>query len=130
MVLLAGCSLLPGRQFAFSVPAEGARPAVPGILADTTGMVIKVDVVNDVAPPLDKGMMTSPADPNAVVVHWVGGACDERIQIDVLPEGGTTIQVATTTQPGPCELIGLSRAVRIEFAAPVDLSRTSVRFTP
>ena len=131
-LLLATCSFLPGRQFAFGFPADGAVPELRGVLTDKTGNVVKVTTIQkvDPAPPIDRGMMTFADRPTSVMAHWIGGACDESIAIEVTPDGGATITVSTIVKPVACEGIGIPRYVMIELSAPPDLSRTTIRFAP
>ena len=131
-VVLAGCSFLPGREFGFGFPANDNSPEVLGVLTDKTGAVIRVTTVMrvDPAPPIDRGMMTFADEPNAVMAHWIGGACDENVEILVTPDGGTTITVSPNSRPEACDLAGVPRYVMIYFAGPVDVSRTTIRFEP
>ena len=131
-LILAGCSFLPGKQFAFGFPAHGDSPEVIGVLTDKTGTVTRVTTVERVnpAPPIDRGMMTFVDRPNSVMAHWIGGPCDDDVAIAVTPDGGVTITVSTMVKAEACELIGIPRYVMIEFIAPVDVSRTTIVFRP
>jgi hypothetical protein len=128
-LLAAACSFLPGRQFVFGFPADGNIAEVHGVLTDTTGSVVRVTTVQGVDHPMemDRGMLTFAEDPTSVLVFWLGTECDETADIKVTPEGGTTIEVRSTFAEGGC-FGGVGRYVRIWFAGPVDLSRTSVAF--
>ena len=131
-LLVAGCSFLPGRQFVFGFPANGDIPELRGVLTDQTGTVTRVTTLEgmDPAPPIPRGMMTFAERPNSVLAHWIGGPCDQSVAIGVTPDGGVTITVTTTVKDGPCDLVAVQRYTIIEFAGPVDTSRTTIRFEP
>lgn len=130
-LLVAGCSFLPGRQFAFGFPAREGVPELRGVVTDTTGSVTKVTTIEgmDPVPPIDRGMMILGDASNSVIAHWIGG-CDSSVDIAVTPEGGVTIAVTTKPKGGACDLVGIRRYVRIQFAAPLDPSRTTITFAP
>ena len=132
VLLVAACSLLPGRQFVFGFQAQGVQPEVTGVLTDKTGTVTRVTTVQgiDPAPPIDRGMMTFADRPNSVLAHWIGGACDENLAILVTPDGGTTITVTPGSPAQVCDMVGIQRYVMIEFANPVDVMQTTIKFEP
>ena len=74
-------------------------------------------------------MMTLGDESNSVIAYWMD-ACDASVDITVTPDGGTTINVTTTPKGGACDLVGIRRYVRIEFAAPLDPMRTTITFSP
>jgi hypothetical protein len=131
LALIAGCSFLPGRQFAFGFPARDGIPELRGVLTDTTGSVTKVTTIGDMhpVPPIDRGMTMLGDDGNSVIAYWMD-ACDESVAIAVTPDGGTTIAVTTKPSRLACDLPGIRRYVRIQFAAPLDPNRTSITFAP
>ena len=125
-LLVIGCQLLPARTFVHTFPAaEGGQP-LPLTLTDRTGLVTGLDAAPDGFQLLaDDGFGAVPGRPRALVAHWVGGACDDRVAITA--EGpGLTLTVETTVRPVACEGVGILRAVVIELAAPLDRSRTSI----
>ena len=129
VVFLAGCSFLPGKQFVFGFPAHDAVPELHGVLTDTTGAVTTVTTIEgmDPAPPIDEGMMTLNDGSNSVIAYWLD-ACDDSVAISVTPEGGVTITVATKRRAGACDLVGIRRYVRIQFASSPDPNRTTIHF--
>jgi hypothetical protein len=131
MLFVATCSFLPGKQFTFGFPARDGVPELTGVLTDTTGAVTKVTTIEgmDPVPPVDHGMMILGGAPDSVVAHWID-ACDQSVAIAVTPDGGVTIRVATKVKGGACDLVGVRRYVRIQFARPVDPNRTTVEFAP
>jgi hypothetical protein len=137
-LLLAACSFLPSRQFAFEFPAqdrpqgEVAIAALPVLLTDHTGSVVGLDEApNGMSLLIDQGMPIDPAHPNAVILQWDSGPCDTSVRIDVTQSSGTVdILVTTIFKPVPCEAIGIVRDVMITLSGPADPARIGVRFTP
>jgi hypothetical protein len=125
-LLAVGCGLLPARTFVHTFPAEEGRMPLPVILTDRTAAVVALAEAPEGFRLLtDEGFATVPGNPSALVLHWVGGACDDSVAITA--EGpGLTFVVETTVRPVACEGVGILRAVVIEFAGPVDPARTSI----
>lgn len=128
--LVAGCGFFGSRTFGFSFPAEGHRDALPVLLTDQTGAVVDMDAAVNFQGIADEGIATINEDPNAVVIHWTGGACDASVAISATGNGVVDFAVVTTVKPGPCDAIGIGRGVLIRLAKPADMSRMSVRFDP
>jgi hypothetical protein len=130
-LVLAGCSVLPGRQFAFGFPARDGIPELRGVLEDKTGTVLQVTTIGEMAPvpPFDRGEMI--LGDGSVIAHWVDG-CEQAVRVQVVHVNNTSIDIDITLQPraGPCDLVGVWRYLRIRFAESVDLQQTSVDFTP
>ena len=128
--LLATCSVT-ARKFDLTFPAADNLAELPVVVTDETGLVGAVEVVR-IDPPqvLARGFVTIAGRPNAVAVHWVGGACEASVAITVSGSDQLTFAVATTSGPGTCDAIGIQRAVRIDLGRPVDTSKTTVTFDP
>jgi hypothetical protein len=131
-IAVAGCSLLGAvTTFGFEFPADGPIAALPVTVSDASGTVVGTGQAPDGHRPLvGGGFSTVPEDPNAIVVHWIGGACDASVAMSVRDTGTITVHVVTTRRPGACDLLGISRALLIQFSHPIDASRTSVDFDP
>ena len=130
-VAIGACSFLPGRQFGYTFPADGDRAALPVVLTDTTGNVVALDEAPaGFRPVIDPGIATAPQDPNAVVIHWTGGACDELVSITTEGAPSVTFVVTTTVKPIDCDAFAVSRAVLVQLAGRADMSRLGVRFEP
>jgi hypothetical protein len=126
---IAGCTMA-STTFGFAFPEQGGNiGALPVVLTDHTAMVVDVDAAPDNFEPLiETGIAPFPGNPNAVVVHWIGGACDSGIRMTLTGAPGMTLAVETTRKDGPCILIGIGRAVLIQFGRPIDMSQIGVRF--
>jgi hypothetical protein len=131
-LLLAGCSLVGARTFSFSFPAVESFGAVPVVLTDHSASVAGADEgPRDLAFLSDEGFMPVPDDPNAVVLHWLGGGCDAAVAIDIRDTGTLSFAVTTTVRQGlDCDGVGIQRSVLVQLSRPADPSRLDVRFGP
>jgi hypothetical protein len=129
-VVFAACSLA-ARKFDLVLSAGGAAEELPVVVTDETGLVLNVGEASLDAPaPLPRGLMTLNGEPDTVIVHWVGGACDEGVAMTVSGSDDLTIAVAITSSPEACDAVGVPRAVFIKIVRAFDMSRTSVTFDP
>ena len=127
-VAVIGCTVF-SRQFAYTFPANGNIAELPVVLTDSTASVTFVgEAPAGFQPIVDDGFSTVPADPNAIVVHWLGGACDASVAITAEGSNSVDFVVTTATKPGGCDAIGIPRAVLIQLSRPADPSRLGVRF--
>jgi hypothetical protein len=125
---LGGCTTF-SRQFAYSFPANGNLPELPVVLTDATASVTSVGAAPaGFQPIVNDGFSTVANNPNAIVVHWLGGACDASIAITADGSNNVDFTVTTATKPGGCDAIGIPRAVLIQLSRPADPSRLGVRF--
>jgi hypothetical protein len=127
-IALVGCSMFP-RTFGFSFPAEGNIGALPVVLTDETGLVVDADAapIGGPQPANSEGMRLPDGIPNAIIAHWIGGACDESVAIRATGSTGVTFSVKTTRKPGGCDGIGVPRQVLIHLAPNIDPRQASVR---
>jgi hypothetical protein len=128
-VLLAGCDGMIShgtrdapvpRYFQLELPPGGNSAPVPGQVSDTTATVVGAEIgQNGVLGGVlaDTFVAPVPGRPEAVMVGWVGGACDARTDVDLsLGAGGTpTFTVKVLARPGACELVGVLRRVTLTF---------------
>lgn len=132
-ILLAGCTLLARQPSTFDLTLPGVmnlRP-LPVRLFDHAGTITRLELAVDgpLRPPAvgdDTFAIGVPGRPNAVFVAWLGGMCDEQVQIEYTGSDAT-FTVTTTRQQGGCRLAGISRSVIVVFATPVDVSRFVVQ---
>jgi hypothetical protein len=130
LALLAGCYVQnrdapEPRYFQFVFPASGQLAALPGQVADLTGMVSAVDV-DPASPPVAVGdrpfVRSAPGRPTAVVVGWSGGTCDQRADLE-LGESGRRTPVFTLkllSGHGGCHLEEVQRLLVVSFDHAVD----------
>jgi hypothetical protein len=121
---VAGCGPPAGTLFETTlVVADGSYP-MPLTLGDTTGLVVSIEptVIED-WPGDDPLVTVDPANPNVLILSWLGGACEkettvgfwpveDRYGMYVAPRGGAGLF-------GGCPAVGLLRAVRITLSSPV-----------
>ena len=124
-LLLAGCYVQnpdrsEPRYFEFVFPAEGNVAALPFQASDLTGRIVGVEV-DDRTPPIpglaEPFLAPLPGRPDALVVAWPGGTCDERADLN-LELGGDRRPVFTLKLlPGPpeCQVEKVPRRVVVLF---------------
>ena len=77
-------------------------------------------------PPLDDPPSESevsvpdPLSPGVLVASWLGGLCDRRVELEVVPFGAEIRIAGRTEEPSGCLLAGVSRAVELDFREVVD----------
>jgi hypothetical protein len=128
-----GCTpSLPGRQLSYTFPAlRGSIAPLPVVLTDHVGAVVSIgEAPEGLQPAAAEGFMTVPGRPTALVLHWVGGACDSRVDVDVQGTDALEFTLKVTARPGPCEAMGVLRAVEVTLAGTLDPSRTSLVRVP
>ncbi|HEX3265453.1 MAG TPA: hypothetical protein VHR16_07270 [Candidatus Limnocylindrales bacterium] len=120
--------MVGARTFGYSFPDEAERGALPVLVTDHAGAVVSIDAAPvGLRPIADDGFMPVPGAPNALVIHWTGGDCDSKVDIDVQGSGGDlNFSLATTVRPVPCDAVGVPRSILVTLAAPLDPSRTSL----
>ena len=125
-LIVAACGGSPaGVLFQTTVAnADGTYP-MPVTLGDTTGLVTSIEAVVLRDWPGDgPTVQVDPTNPNALVLSWMGGACEDETVVGFWPvEGKFGMYVAPrggVSFFGGCPAIGVLRAVRIHLSAPVD----------
>ena len=97
------------------------------VLSDETGQVTGI-----ASAPIDPGgayqelaARADPADPNAFIISWLGGHCDNDATLTFKRhEAGYVLNVAvhgTFAFPGGCTAEGIPRDVRIVTSSPIPL---------
>jgi hypothetical protein len=116
------------RQFQVTFPADAGSKALPGLVNDQTGLVTRVAAAQPgPAPVMDDFMSHDPRTPNIVVIQWLGGGCDERVEITVEGPDNLEFVIAPKAPAGACDGVGVPRAVFIELSVPIDSSRSGFR---
>jgi hypothetical protein len=121
-VLLAGCSLLPppaGIQL--TIPAGEEVRALPVTVVDNAGVISEATPVEN--PVGFSGQTTVQAldgRDDAVVLAWMGGACDDRAIITIEQTGDRyRATVESQSSAISCSAVGVSRAVLLSLNQPV-----------
>jgi len=131
--LLTGCSMLAGPPYTFegTLPAQGDLAPLPVRLFDQSGTVTKLElpIAQPARPPAvanDTFAAAVPGISNAVFVVWLGGLCDQQVDIEYTG-GDTTFTITTVSGQGGCRLAGVQRSVIVHFSSPVDLASFTVQ---
>jgi hypothetical protein len=134
LILVGGCDrFAAGRTYELVLQQPEAFEELPVRVVDSTGLVSDVAVRDaEVLPPFDGrgGLSSPPGRPNELLVQWVGGACDERVEIAVSRGGEGRLHLELQTAPASqdCDAIGVGRAVWLVLLGPVDPSEANLDF--
>jgi hypothetical protein len=74
-----------------------------------------------------------PGEPNEVIVRWLGGLCDRTWQLGVYvsPQGGAvTVSPIVLDAGSSCRLVGISRALVLQFAKPTRAGDVQLETSP
>jgi hypothetical protein len=113
------------RQFSAVLQLSEESQPLPVVLSDETGLVTAIE-----SPPMDPGAtyaelaaQADPTNPNAFIVRWLGGACDNDAALRFYrAEGVYVLNVALHGKvgfPGGCTALGIPRDVRIVTSSPI-----------
>ena len=125
VALVAGCSVLPplpppaGIQV--TIPASESAKALPVTVVDHAGIVraaASAARVNDDAS--DTTIHAVPGRDDAVLLTWIGGACDDRTIVTIdRAEPGFSVGLETQSSAGVCSAVGIFRTIVLELTEPV-----------
>jgi hypothetical protein len=115
------------RQFTAVLQVSDGTLPLPVVLSDETGLVTGIG-----SAPMDPGAgyaepaaRADPTDPNAFIVSWLGGACDNDAALTFKRMAGVyVLNVAVNGKfgfPGGCTSSGILRDVRIVTSSPIPL---------
>jgi len=95
--------------------------ALPVVLGDETGLVVAIEPATGDTSDLKPSVRSDPADPNAVIVSWLGGMCDSDAELLFRPhEAGYTLALTVGRKLGlGCPAAAVLRGLRIKTSAPV-----------
>jgi len=76
---------------------------------------------------IELGVQADPADPNAIIANWLGGACDDDAALSFRTSGsGYALHLEVHAGFGGCSAVGILRSVRIKISKAVPLDSISV----
>ena len=115
------------RQFSAVLQVSDEVPPLPVVLSDETGLVTGIE-----SAPMDPSAAyrqpaarADPTDPNAFIISWLGGACDNDASLTFKrAEGVYVLNVAVHGKfgfPVGCTANGVFRDVRIVTSSPIPL---------
>ena len=127
-VLVAACQP-EGRTFQVTLRTEFNHP-LPVTMTDETGLVTGITQAAAVpaTTPNDPALRAEQDDPNAAVLSWLGGACDQdtTVWFHVL-HAGYVLNVAVHETFGTgCPLAAVPRAIRIATSRPIPVDSVTV----
>jgi len=119
---VGACQGPAGRLFRTTLATPDGSYPLPIVLGDETDLVIGIEPGStDGSSALAATVAADPGDPSALVVRWLGGACDNDAGLSfwISPDGyALTLQV--NGKPGlGCIALGVPRAVRIRTSKPI-----------
>jgi hypothetical protein len=136
LTIVSGCtaSARPSaeiRTFHMTFPAEMSGPlsiaALPVALVDHTGLV--AGLRQALLSPNDSGatgVTGRPGDPTTLVVSWTGGACDDRVSMNLDgPQTAPQLSIETSSRDG-CRLDGIGRSVALDLTVAVSPEAVSL----
>jgi len=117
----------PSRQFRTVLQFSAEAAPLPVVLNDETSLVTRIES-GPVDPQFDTlapAARTDPADPNAFIVSWLGGACDnDAVLWFTRGQGVYSLSVQVNGKfafPGGCTAVGIPRDVRIVTSSPMPI---------
>lgn len=129
VAVLAACGGPPGVQFRTTLSTPSGEYPLPVALGDKTGLVVGIGTAQiNSADFRDAGALADPTDPNAFIVTWLGGACDNDAALAFRPTAsGYDIGLAVHEKLGlGCTAVGILRALRIETATPIPVEAITI----
>jgi endonuclease/exonuclease/phosphatase (EEP) superfamily protein YafD len=106
------------RRFEETFPAQGDIKALPIVVTDRTGLIRSIELQPGNAP--EDGISVMPARPSSLVVSWLGGMCDERVDVAFGTFGPSARVAVSTKRAGGCLLAGIGRSVILNLDRPID----------
>jgi len=121
--MATACGTPAGTLFNATIQQPDGSNPLPVVLGDETGLVTGIEVVSIDWPAGVGGSTDGPfvqpdtSDPNAIVVFWITGACENDVAMSFKPVGaGFDLHVAVHGKFGSCTANALFRQLRIRFS--------------
>jgi hypothetical protein len=124
MIVAAACLPPAGTLFETTITQPDGSSPEPVVLGDQTGLVAAIEsATGDTADGFELIARPDPHDANAVIVTWVGGACEDELAMSFY-RSGEAFRLHVDVRGGPgigggCPAIALIRGLRIQFSEPV-----------
>ena len=126
---IAACSgPASSRQFSTVLHFADGAASLPAVLKDDTGLVTAIES-GPMDPRFDYSEPAARADssdPNAFIISWLGGACDNDALLWFTPgQGVYALSVEVHGKfgfPGGCTANGIPRDVRIVTSSPIPVA--------
>jgi hypothetical protein len=119
--LAAGCALIPPVSSQVTIPATQDAAALPVTIVDHGGIVREA---RPDARPDDVASRTSvhavPGREDAVLLTWIGGACDDRAIVTIDRDVGRyRVTVEAQSSAKGCRPVGIIRTLLLTLTEPV-----------
>ena len=128
-VALVACWPPSGRLFHTTLTSSDGSYPLPVTLGDQTNLVVDIEPgPTEPFPAVEPFVRSDPANPNALILTWLGGACEDE-SVVVFHPGGGRYDLAVSSRGGlfgGCPAIGLLRAIRIRTSEPVAIDLIDV----
>lgn len=126
---VAACVPPAGRLFHTTLTTPDGSYSLPVTLGDQTNLVVGLEPgPTEPFPDVEPTVRSDPADPKAMILTWVGGACEDE-SVVVFHSAGGRYDLAVSPRGGlfgSCPAIGILRAVRIRTSEPVSIDLIDV----
>lgn len=114
------------RQFSAVLQFSAEAVPLPVVLSDETGQVTRIESapMDPASPYAGLTVRADPGDPNAFLVSWLGGTCDNDAALTFKRSAdGYVLNVANHGKLGlGCTAAGVARDVRIVTATPIPVA--------
>lgn len=127
-VMVGACGKPSGTAFTTTIRTADGDLALQVSLYDATGLVTAIDPAQvDSSQFRDAGVLVDPADPNAFILTWLGGMCDNDVELALASSGPSyDVRVAIHVKFGSCPGAGVFRAVRIATSKPLPIEAMTI----
>jgi len=108
-----------------TLPALGpGLAALPLTIVDHGAIVRDGVPVDSTSDTFDTRIVAVPGRDDAVLLQWLGGACDERVVVTIAQPDTRHYRVAVDTQRADvtCPAVGIPRALLLELVKPVPVA--------
>ena len=117
-----GCERPAGNLFRATVAGPEGEYPMPVVLGDQTGLVVSVEPAQGVNPDQHlPNIQPDPTDPNALILSWGTGACDDE-SVVLVKRSGTGLRLDVEVRNGfslGCMGLLVFRGLRIKLSTPI-----------
>jgi len=121
---------LPPRGTLFHTTLTGPDESytLPIALGDQTALVTGIEPTEGDPTVSDPIVQGDPSDPNAVIVRWLGGLCDNDVALSLTSsESGYALHLEVHGKLGlGCPAVGVLRGLRIKTSKPIPADSIAV----
>lgn len=119
---VVACGPPAGRLFHTTLTTPDGSYPLPVTLGDQTDLVVSIEPgPTEPFPDVEPSVRSDPADPKAMIVTWLGGACEDESVVVIHPNSNG-YDMAVSPRGGlfaSCPAVGILRAIRIRTSGPI-----------